>query len=1001
MEEIEQEHEASYEQQKRQLLLEWQQQTGVQNATYHRLVEALKRYERDWPERTALLVCAEHLRRSYQHKQQPFVTPWPRAEHSVYISPTLMIDTSPGMQSTTYEREITPEGLFCSHGTQGKPKFLLLEGPAGSGKSTFVWYASKEWAEGKLFPELDLLITLDLADPKVVSATCLADLIPHPDDDVREAVAGTIVHTGGKQVGILVDGLDQVPQKEQGNLFVLNILKGVPSAALPNASVLVTSRPSVAATSAILPLISSKVRISQFSQEQVEQFFSKANASNPSGILDTFHDIQTKQPVVVDFCKLPLHASMLVFLICIVGAPILETKLTTLTAIFECFIRAVLLRHVRMHYPSLGVKHLKGLEKLPCQISKQFHLLCQLAYACISDGKSVVDMETIKVFADIDPKSLDTLSLMKETSFRTRESKESVLYAFLHQSLQEFLGAQHLRMCSEETQISVVEQLVKVSPCTLVFLSGILNKRSEPVMNILAEHCKKTFQLMVLKPTAILATWNYPYLLWNAINAVYETQTVGLAHLFTTKVSLPIGTANHLHITLPSTAFVHDKVGMSKRTGTFIAQGLSCPNVTYVYLQLVSSLLEDTEIINIVKALLNTLSQVEGVLTVNLKDQPQKKLHFDLGGNRITHRGTKVICQSITKLPCNTVVLLDLQLNWQPAHTDMHAALKAVVSTTCTLYPPCLSTVNLSKNSITSDLTWYLILIITTGKHLKHVHLDQNQLGPAIPLLAAAFEINSTIETLTLSECNVQPDGVAAFGRSLQHNSTLISLDLSFNPYSAEAFTDFLSLRRSSPKSGLKEVTVSHDLTDEHEAIITEIRAARSDICKSEFAVVQAKKRDRHVQWVRKHNETLIKAEEDQKLSAHLSIQQVSAYYDNFETLMSEKNVLPLILLRGFSQRFRPQAPGQSNRTIIEDVENMSEVATVALHKLGIATEEQMASITAETRMEGTELKEMFDVLAKLCESALGYLQHLPAHEIEEIESKLNPHEMPDICPVQ
>ena len=556
-------------------------------------------------------------------------------------------------------------------------------------------------------------------------------------------------------------------------------------------------------------------------------------------------------------------------------------------------------------------------------------------------------------------------------------------------------------MCSEETQTSVVEQLVKVSPSTLVFLSGILNNKGEPVINTLAESCKKTFQLMVLKPTAILATWNYPYLLWNAINAVYETQKVRLANLIAEKASLPIGTANHLHIFLPSTAFVHDKVGMSTRTGTFAAQGLSCPKITHVYFQLLSFHLEDNEIINIVNALLSTLSQPENVQTVTLEGQPQKSLHFNVGGNRITHQGTKVVCQSIEKLPWNTLVELDLQFNWQPNHTNMHAALKAVVGTTCALCPPCLSSVNLSGNSITSDHAWYLVLMITTGKHLKHIHLDQNQLGTAIQLLAAAFEFNSTIEKLTLSECNVQSDGVAALGRCLQHNSTLNSLDISFNPFSAESFTDFLSLQRNSSKSVLREVTISNDLTDEHKAIVAEISTARTCVNKSEFAVVQAKKKDIHLQWIGKWNKTLVKQEEDKKLSAHMSIQQISFFYENFDKLMNEKNVLPLISLRGFSQRFRPQAPGQSNRTIVEDVENVSEVAAIALRKLGLATQEQMESITAETQIEGTELKEMFGVLAKLCESALGYLQHLSPYEVEEIESKLNPREMPEICPMQ
>jgi len=63
---------------------------------------------------------------------------------------------------------------------------------------------------------LDLLITLDLADPLLLSATCLADLIPDPDEEVREAVASTTAETGGQWVGCLADGLNLVPQKYRG-----------------------------------------------------------------------------------------------------------------------------------------------------------------------------------------------------------------------------------------------------------------------------------------------------------------------------------------------------------------------------------------------------------------------------------------------------------------------------------------------------------------------------------------------------------------------------------------------------------------------------------------------------------------------------------------------------------------------------------------------------------------------------------------------------------------
>ena len=61
-----------------------------------------------------------------QHNQPPFVIPWPQAEHSVYISPILMIDTSPGMQSTTMRGRLH-QRVSSALMALGKPKFLLLE----------------------------------------------------------------------------------------------------------------------------------------------------------------------------------------------------------------------------------------------------------------------------------------------------------------------------------------------------------------------------------------------------------------------------------------------------------------------------------------------------------------------------------------------------------------------------------------------------------------------------------------------------------------------------------------------------------------------------------------------------------------------------------------------------------------------------------------------------------------------------------------------------------
>ena len=98
---------------------------------------------------------------------------------------------------------ITPGGIPL-----GKPKYVLIEGPAGAGKSTLTRQASQEWAKGNLFEDLDLLIRISHSDSAVREASSLADFIPHPDRKIKEAVASYIARSGGEKVGIFFDGLD-------------------------------------------------------------------------------------------------------------------------------------------------------------------------------------------------------------------------------------------------------------------------------------------------------------------------------------------------------------------------------------------------------------------------------------------------------------------------------------------------------------------------------------------------------------------------------------------------------------------------------------------------------------------------------------------------------------------------------------------------------------------------------------------------------------------------
>ena len=336
---------------------------------------------------SALDTFRAYLKQCYQQQQPPSAGNWPIMEHPVYVEPTLMkvqdygkfvnqegriLDTIPvcmsdilkeGIPSNVIQLDvfstmfavigepqtqhsdmmmrlktgaISPGGI-----TPGKPKHVLIEGTAGSGKSTLLWYATREWAKGKLFQDLDLLISISFADPAVRGASSLADLIPHPDRKIRETVASYIAQTGGENIGIFLDGIDLIPPQEQKHHYITKLLQGSPGIALPNIRILATSRPE--GSKNLLAYFTSIIKLIGFStKQQIKSFFNNVTATNHSAMVN-YHQISAENPIILGLCNLPINAAIIAFLLSVLDKPLPSRK----TELFRYFLLNLLLRHIR------------------------------------------------------------------------------------------------------------------------------------------------------------------------------------------------------------------------------------------------------------------------------------------------------------------------------------------------------------------------------------------------------------------------------------------------------------------------------------------------------------------------------------------------------------------------------------------------------------------------------------------------------------------------------
>ena len=80
------------------------------------------------------------------------------------------------------------------------------------GKSTLCWQLCRLWREGKL--QWDLMVIVELRDESTRRASNLYDLLYHPDEETRRAIAQDIEKQEGEGLLIFLDGYDELSDEQ-------------------------------------------------------------------------------------------------------------------------------------------------------------------------------------------------------------------------------------------------------------------------------------------------------------------------------------------------------------------------------------------------------------------------------------------------------------------------------------------------------------------------------------------------------------------------------------------------------------------------------------------------------------------------------------------------------------------------------------------------------------------------------------------------------------------
>ena len=329
-------------------------------------------------------------------------------------------------------------------------RVVLIEGAPGGGKSTLALHICHQWAEGISFlAKFDVVVLAYLRDQAVQNARTLADILPTNTFHGTNNVATQITDSNGLRILFLFDGWDEFPPALQNNSLVSTIIREPHKLNLHQSTVIITTRPVASAN--LLRIADRRVEILGFTQKQICAYIEKALDGNSTHIQKLVRHLE-ENPVIEGYCYIPLHAAILVHIFLTMEGVLP----TTLHELFCNLVLCCIVRELETHESVKIVADFSSLNDLPDVLKSQLSDLCVLAYVGVMQNKVVFYRKDLEAFHL--PTNLQSLGLLQAVEGLTVISK-SLSYNFLHLSVQELLAAYHISQMDPSKQVEVFKEM--------------------------------------------------------------------------------------------------------------------------------------------------------------------------------------------------------------------------------------------------------------------------------------------------------------------------------------------------------------------------------------------------------------------------------------------------------------------------------------------------------------------------------------------------------------
>ena len=339
-------------------------------------------------------------------------------------------------------------------GANTNPKFILIDGAPGMGKTTLCKDIAYRWAKAELLTDSTIVFLLFLRDPKIHKIHDLKDFIHYfynfepSHEGLAKQCAEMLAKRDNSDITILMDGYDEYDKNN--DLLIMKIIKGN-FILLQQCRIVITSRP--IASEKLQYRAKVRVEVLGFNRQSKRQYIEKELKEDKK--IKSLLSYLDNHSSIDQLCYIPM---MMTIMVCCFKH--YEELPTNESEVYERFV-TLAISHCLHKLDDKLPTGILSLNKLPVKYQTYMQQLTEFAFKTIENGKVIFNNEDIERLSPnfaLHSKELQGLGLLKATEhFSIKDMDNCVWYNFLHLSVHEFLAAYYLKSLKPSEQFQILK----------------------------------------------------------------------------------------------------------------------------------------------------------------------------------------------------------------------------------------------------------------------------------------------------------------------------------------------------------------------------------------------------------------------------------------------------------------------------------------------------------------------------------------------------------------